>query len=96
MGFVENLNHNKQRKNSHESCDVVEDDFDLNLLYLKPEYSSFEGFTEFSFHDGENGFDFIPLMVLISIEPEFHTPTVIPGDLFSFPVPDGDKCISIQ
>jgi len=47
---------------------VIEDHFDFNLFDLEPEFSFLEGFPELPFHDGENGFNFVSLMVLIGIK----------------------------
>ena len=60
------------------------------------EFSCFQGFPEFSFKDGEYGFDFVSLMVLGLVEGFSEFSSIDAGDSFSFSGSDRDKRISVQ
>jgi hypothetical protein len=74
----------------------MEEHLDFDLLDLEPVFPSLEGFPELSFQDGEHGFDLVSLMVLIQIKRFHHLFSIIPGDLFSFSIPNWDERSRVQ
>ena len=69
----------------------MKDHLNFNFLDLESVFTSFEGFTELSFQDRENRFDFVSLVIFALIEQLSKLSSIVSGDSFSFPVPDRDK-----
>jgi len=94
IGSVENLNESSQTGNN--SRDVVEDDFEFDLLDQELEFSGFERFPELSFHDGEDRFNFVALVIRFLIKRPGKTSSVISPDPFSFTISHRDLESSIS
>ena len=68
---------------------VIEGHADFDLLDLELVFSCPERFSELSFHDGENSFDPISLMIFFLIGRLNDSSLILPGGLFMFSVSDG-------
>jgi hypothetical protein len=76
--------------------EVIEDNFDFDLLDLKTILPRFEGLPELSFQDGEHGFNFVSLMIFFLIERLSDSSSIISGDSFTFSVSDRDKRTRVE